>query len=66
MGTHQNKPQQGDSNEYPQHMFLWRTDKNCPSIIIKYPPIVAYFGRQVFLRCYSFDAISGVLHLESM
>ena len=27
-------PRQGDSNEYPQHMFLWRTDKNYPSIII--------------------------------
>ena len=28
----------GDSNEYPQHMFLWRTDKNYPSVIIKDPP----------------------------
>ena len=27
---------QGDSNEYPQHMFLWRTDENYPSIITKY------------------------------
>ena len=26
-----------ESNEYPQRMFLWRTDKNYPSIIIKYP-----------------------------
>ena len=25
------------SNEYPQHMFLWRIDKNVPLIIIKYP-----------------------------
>ena len=31
MGTHR-----GDSNEYPKHMFLWRTDKNYPSIIIKW------------------------------
>ena len=26
------------SNEYPQHMFLWRNKQNYPSIIIKYPP----------------------------
>ena len=29
---------QGDSNEYPQHMFLSRNDENYPSIFIKYPP----------------------------
>ena len=28
--------EKGDSNEYPQHMFLWRSDENYPSIIIKY------------------------------
>ena len=28
----------GDSNEYPQHMFLWRTDEYYLSIIIKYRP----------------------------
>ena len=28
-----------NSNEYPQHMFLWRTDEIYPSIIIKYPLI---------------------------
>ena len=27
-----------DFNEYPQRMFLWRTDENYSSIIIKYPP----------------------------
>ena len=32
----------GDSNEYPQHMFLWRTDENYPSIIIKYPPYLSF------------------------
>ena len=32
-------PRQGNSNEYLQHTFLWRTDKTYPSIIIKYPPI---------------------------
>ena len=27
----------GDSNEYPQHTFLWRTDNHFPLIITKYP-----------------------------
>ena len=31
-------PRRGDSNENQQHMFLWRTDENYPSIILKYPP----------------------------
>ena len=31
-----------DSNEYPQHMFSWRTDKNYPSIINKYPPYLSH------------------------
>ena len=30
-------PQQGDSNEHPQPMFLWRTDKNYHLFIIIYP-----------------------------
>ena len=30
-------PQRSDSNEYPQHMFLWRNNKTYPSIILKYP-----------------------------
>ena len=29
-GTHKNR--------LTKHMFLWRTDKNYPSMIIKYPP----------------------------
>ena len=33
----------GDSNEYPQHMFLRRTDKNYPLIIIKYPPYLFHW-----------------------
>ena len=36
-------PQRGDSNEYPQHTFLWRTGKNYPSIIIKYPPYLLFW-----------------------
>ena len=37
MSTH-NICFRGDSNEYPQRMFLWRTDKKYPSIIFNYPP----------------------------
>ena len=29
-------PHRGTSNEYPQHMFLWRIRENYPRIIIKY------------------------------
>ena len=31
-------PPRGNSNEYPQYIFLWRNKENCPLIIIKYPP----------------------------
>ena len=31
-------PRWGDSNEYQQHMFLWRNMENYPEIVIKYPP----------------------------
>ena len=37
----------GDSNEYPQHMFLWRTGENYPSLIIKYPPYLFYWSHLV-------------------
>ena len=30
--------ERGDSNEYRQHMFLWRNKQNYPLIITKYPP----------------------------
>ena len=29
--------------EYPQHLFLWRTDENYPSIIIKYPHYLVFW-----------------------
>ena len=32
----------GDSNEYLQRMFLWRTGETYPSIIIKYPPYLFF------------------------
>ena len=34
MSTHNIFFHRGDSNEYPQHKFLWRTEENYPSIII--------------------------------
>ena len=51
VGTHQNRlavccGDSSESNEYPQHMFLWRTDKNYPSIIIKYPPYLFFWTYQ--------------------
>ena len=36
-------PCRGDSNEYPQHMFLRRIDENYPSVVIKYPPYLFYW-----------------------
>ena len=33
VGIHQNC--RGDSNEYPQHKVLWRTEENYPLIIFK-------------------------------
>ena len=43
MGYSLESPRRGDSNEYPQDMFLWRTDENYPSIIIKYPPYLFHW-----------------------
>ena len=37
-GTDTDHPRQGDSNEYPQHILLWRTKENYPLIITKYHP----------------------------
>ena len=31
----------GASNEYPQHMFLWRNKKNYPTIITKYSSLTS-------------------------
>ena len=36
------RPHQGYSNEYPQYMFLRRTDGNYPSFITKYPPYLVF------------------------
>ena len=43
-------PHPGDSNEYPQHMFLWRNDENYYSIIIKYPLYLFHCLMTVCLR----------------
>ena len=37
MSTHNEYPHRRDSDEYPQHMFLWKTIKNYPLIITKNP-----------------------------
>ena len=42
MGTRQNRLAESISNEYPQHMFLWRIIENYPLIIIKYPPYLFF------------------------
>ena len=51
-------PGRGDSNVYPQHMFLWRNKKKYPLIITKYPPYLfhsVYIPRAVvFFRCSGF------------
>ena len=45
MSTHNicfyGEPRRGASNEYPQHMFLWRTGENYPRIIIKYSSLTS-------------------------
>ena len=35
-------PRPSDSNEYPQHMFLWSNKQNYPLIITKYPPYLFF------------------------
>ena len=40
-------PCRGDSNEYPQYMFLWRIDENYPSIVIKYPLYLVFWNRYI-------------------
>ena len=50
MSTHNTflRRTQGDSNEYPQHMFLWRTLENYSLIIIKYSNFPKFSDRQVW------------------
>ena len=43
-------PWRGDSNEYPQHMFLWRTKENYPLIITKYPPYLFHWKPSYLLE----------------
>ena len=37
-------PWRGNSNEYPQHLFLWRNKQSYPLIITKYPPYLFHWG----------------------
>ena len=45
VGTHR-----GDSNEYPQHMFLWRNKQNHPLIITTYPPYLFHWVLTGFVK----------------
>ena len=47
-------PRRGDSNEYPQHMFLWRTDENYPSIINQIPSLSVLLDKRKNLHLLSF------------
>ena len=42
--------------EYPQHMFLWRTDENYSSIFIEYPPYL--------FNCAMIEELLNVIHQE--
>ena len=48
-------PRRGNSNEYPHHMFLWRTIENYPLIIIKYPPYL--------FQGYMFCSLENLKHM---
>ena len=40
--TDTGEARRGATNEYPQHMFLWRNNQNYPLIVTKYPPYLFY------------------------
>ena len=42
-------PQRGASNEYPQHIFLWRTGENYPRIITEYSSLTLLPRRLICL-----------------
>ena len=51
-------PWRGDSNEYPQYMFLWTTKENYRSTIIKYPPYLC-----ISHTCYGISSKEiGIFH----
>ena len=47
-------PLQGNSKEYPQHMFLWRIEENYSLIIIRYKTHL-----MLWLKCFSVSKICG-------
>ena len=57
-------PQRGDSNGYPQHMFLRRSKQNYPLIITKYPSYL--FHCQNASLCLYISDISHVKDLTSV
>ena len=54
----------GDSKEYPQHMFSWRTDKNYISVIIKYPTAISSVHVCIFLQLA--QQLSGIQNYEAV
>ena len=60
-------PRRGASNEYPQHMVLWRIGENYPRIIIKYSsltiPLVAHVTIRAVLFCISLTQIFDIVYL---
>ena len=50
-------PRRGDSNEYPQHLFLWRTNENFPWIIMKYPPYLFHWIPTISVSLYDYKLV---------
>ena len=57
-------PRWGASNEYPQHMFLWRTRENYPIIIIKYSSLTSPLCFPWEIRIKALKALVGRLSLS--
>ena len=62
-------PWRGNSNEYPQHMFLWRNKQNYPLIITKYAPdLFHWIWLILFVDCVEkwtsvLETLQSLLHL---
>ena len=63
-GYHQ--PRRGDSNEYPQHMFLWKNKQNYPLLITKYSPYLFHWSHQSDFVYNEQHVIMGIYELENL
>ena len=59
-------PRRGNSNEYPQLMFLWRTIENYPVIIIKYPHLFYCYYCLICNWLIKFSIFRTKLHIFEM